>query len=141
MKIIILLKNTVAANKRNFVLMLVKLQRPFILKAHLQISLPTLSEFEQLIKPYFAWDQKINLKALQKISLFVFSRILTATLEANLSLTYLKPNRGTTRCKICLKLTIKIPERRQWRRSSIFIVNFEHISHLVLVILLLALNK
>ena len=32
-----------------------------------------------------------NLKALQKISLFVFSRILTATLEANLSLTYLKP--------------------------------------------------
>ena len=51
-------------------------------------------------------------------------------------------NRDTkTRCKICLKLTIKTLERRQWRRSSVFIVNFEHISHLVLVILLLALNK
>ena len=25
------------------------------------------------------------------------------------------------------KLTIKIPGRRQWRRSGIFIVNFEHL--------------
>ena len=41
---------------------------------------------------------------------------------------------------MCLKLTIKIPERRQWRRSGIFIVNFEHISHLVPVFLLLTLN-
>ena len=29
---------------------------------------------------------------------------------------------------------------RQWRRSGVFIVNFEHISHLVLVFLLLTLN-
>ena len=42
-----------------------------------------------------------------------------------------------TRCEIYSKLTIKIPERRQWRRSGIFIVNFEHILHLVLVFLLL----
>ena len=35
------------------------------------------------------------------------------------------------------KLTIKTPERRQWRRSGVFIVNFEHIAHLVLVFLLL----
>ena len=26
-----------------------------------------------------------------------------------------------TRCEICSKLTIKIPERRQWRRSDVFI--------------------
>ena len=45
-----------------------------------------------------------------------------------------------TRCEICSELTIKIPERRQWRRSGIFIVNFEHILHLVLVFLLLTLN-
>ena len=51
-------------------------------------------------------------------------------------------NRNTrTRCETCSKLTIKIPERRQWRRSGIFIVNFEHISHLVLVFLLLTLSK
>ena len=50
-------------------------------------------------------------------------------------------NRNTrTRCETCSKLTIKIPERRQWRRSGIFIVNFEHILHLVLVFLLLTLN-
>ena len=50
-------------------------------------------------------------------------------------------NRNTrTRCEICSKLTIKIPERRHWRRSDIFIVNFEHISYLVLVFLLLTLN-
>ena len=34
------------------------------------------------------------------------------------------------RCEICSKLTIKIPERRQWRRFGVFIVNFEHNSHL-----------
>ena len=50
-------------------------------------------------------------------------------------------NRNTrTRCELCSKLTIKTPERRQWRRSGVFIVNFEHISHLVLVFLLLTLN-
>ena len=36
-------------------------------------------------------------------------------------------NRNTrTRCEICSKLTIKTPERRHWRRSGVFIVNFEH---------------
>ena len=39
-------------------------------------------------------------------------------------------NRNTrARCQICLKPTIKTPERRHWRCSSVFIVNFEHISH------------
>ena len=46
-----------------------------------------------------------------------------------------------TRCEICSKLTIKTPERRQWRRSGVFtvnlyftpcssvsIVNFEHVN-------------
>ena len=39
-------------------------------------------------------------------------------------------------CNICPKLTIKTSERRQWRCSDVFIVNFEHISHHVLVYLL-----
>ena len=46
-----------------------------------------------------------------------------------------------TRCEICSKLTIKILERRQWRRSGIFIANFEYISHFVLVLLLLTLSR
>ena len=37
-------------------------------------------------------------------------------------------NRNTrTRYGLCLMLTIKTPERRQWRRSGVFIVvNFKH---------------
>ena len=60
-----------------------------------------------------------------------------------------------TRCEICSKLTMKIPERRYcrrsgifivnferyWRRSGIFIDNFEHISHLALMFLLLTLSR
>ena len=38
------------------------------------------------------------------------------------------------------KLTVKTPERRQWCLSGVFIVNFEHISQLILVFLLLLLN-
>ena len=45
------------------------------------------------------------------------------------------------RCEICSKLTIKTPERRQWRPSGIFIANSEHISLLFLVFLLLNLSK
>ena len=46
-------------------------------------------------------------------------------------------NRNTrTRCEICEKLILKTPERRYWGRSSVFLVNFEHISHLVLMFLL-----
>ena len=36
-----------------------------------------------------------------------------------------------TRCEICSRLTIKTPERRhwrRWRRSGVFIVNYEHIT-------------
>ena len=45
-----------------------------------------------------------------------------------------------TRCKIYSKLTIKTLEPRYWCGSRVFIVNFEHISQLVLVFLLLTLN-
>ena len=41
----------------------------------------------------------------------------------------------------CSKLTIKTPERNRWRRFGIFFVNFENISHLVLMFLLLTLSK
>ena len=44
------------------------------------------------------------------------------------------------RCEICSKLTIKTPKRRYWRRFGVlrrfgvFIVNFEHISHLCSIV-------
>ena len=34
------------------------------------------------------------------------------------------------RCEICSKLTVKTPKQRQWHRFDVFVVNFEHISHL-----------
>ena len=44
-----------------------------------------------------------------------------------------KVTRKTTKqCGICLKLTKKTPEGRR-RRSGVFIVNYEHISHINLV--------
>ena len=50
-------------------------------------------------------------------------------------------NRNTrARCEICSDLTIKRSQRRQWRRFGVFIVNFEHVLHLVLLFLLLTLN-
>ena len=52
----------------------------------------------------------------------------------------LKVNNGNTRtrCEICPKLTVKTPEHSGC--PGTFIVSFEHISHLVLVFLLLTLN-
>ena len=54
-----------------------------------------------------------------------------------------KVNNGNTRiiCKICSKLILKILERRHWRHSSAFIVDFEQISPIALVFPLLNLNK
>ena len=46
-----------------------------------------------------------------------------------------------TMCETGLKLTIKTPERGHWRRSGVFIGNFEQISHIVLVFPLSTLNK
>ena len=36
---------------------------------------------------------------------------------------------------------MKTPERRQWHRSGVFIVNFEQISHLLQLFLLLSLSR
>ena len=69
--------------------------------------------------------------------------ILTTTFPNYPAGTYLLKanNRNTiTRCETCSKLTINTPERRHWRRSGVFIVNFERILHLILVFLLLTLD-
>ena len=42
--------------------------------------------------------------------------------------------------KICSKSMIKTPERRKWRRSGVFIVDFERVSHFVLLFLLLTFS-
>ena len=68
---------------------------------------------------------------------------LLAALNVALNIYLLKVNNRHTRkrCEIFLKLTIKTPERRQWHRSGVFIIYFEHISHLFLMFLVLTLNR
>ena len=44
------------------------------------------------------------------------------------------------RCEICLELTIKIPERRHLGHFGVVFVEFEHISNLFLLFLLLTLR-
>ena len=59
----------------------------------------------------------------------------TANNPAGIYLLKINTMNTRIRCEICSKLTIKTSERRQ-----AFIVNFEHISHLILVFLLLTLT-
>ena len=42
--------------------------------------------------------------------------------------------------EICSKLTIKTPERHHWHCFDVLIVNFQHISHLALMFLMLVLK-
>ena len=74
------------------------------------------------------------------------NRILETTeingnIPANIYLFKVNNRNTKKRCEFYSKLTIKTPERRQWCRSAVYIVNFEHIPHLFLVFLFLILNK
>ena len=79
----------------------------------------------------------------KSIQIFVITYV--ATLEmflktnnpASIYLLKINYRNARKRSEICSKLIIKTPERRHWRRSGVVIVNFEHISHLSLVLLLL----
>ena len=72
----------------------------------------------------------------------VFPWILRNLLySANIYLLKVSNRNTRKRCEIWPKLTIKTSEWRHWRRSGVFIVRFEHISCLFLVLLLLTLNK
>ena len=65
---------------------------------------------------------------------------IVTNISAGIDLLKVSKRNTRTRCEICSKLTTKTPERHQWRRSGVSIVNLEHISHLILVFLLLTLN-
>ena len=54
-----------------------------------------------------------------------------------------KVNNGSRRkmYKMCSKLSLKTPERHQWHLFKAFIVNFQYILHIVLVLLLLISNE
>ena len=72
-----------------------------------------------------------------------FSRSLGSLSGFPAEIYLFKVNNVNTRtmCEIFSKLTIKTSERRHWRRSAFFIVNFEQISHTALVCPLLTYDK
>ena len=71
-----------------------------------------------------------------------FASMALSKATGSIEIYLLKVNNRNTRtmCEICSKLTIKTPEWRHWCLSGVFIVNFEHISHLFQLFLLLKLN-
>ena len=73
--------------------------------------------------------------------LFLFETLLPDYIPASIYMFKVNDRNTRARCEIRSKLTIKTPERRQWRRSGIFAVNFERISDLTPVFLLLILSK
>ena len=85
-------------------------------------------------------SQKVHLPSTLNISILAGINLEKLT-PTNIYLSKVNDKNTRKRCEICSKLTIKTPERRHWRRSGVFIVNFEHISHLFLVFSLLTLNK
>ena len=78
-----------------------------------------------------AYSQACNIT--NKITSNIVQTILCSDSKIPAGIYLLKFNNRNTRarCEKCSKLTINIPEQRHWRRSGIFIVKFEHISHLV----------
>ena len=90
--------------------------------------------YQFFLLKYF-WMPKYILRNFKAFSFFHWS-----IYPAGIYLLKINNKNSRTRCEICLKLTIKTPKRRQCRHSGVFMVNFEHISHLALVFLLLTLN-
>ena len=80
------------------------------------------------------WDHKVE-QALDH------SKSFHLIFPANNYLFKVNNREARKKCEICSEVTIKTPEWRHWRHSGVFIVNFEHISYLFLVFLLLTWNK
>ena len=57
-------------------------------------------------------------------------RISVSSTQPTLTCSELTIETLEQRCEICSKFAITTPKRRQWRPFGVFIVNFEHISHL-----------
>ena len=96
----------------------------FILHVYIDLLLP--------INKYFRVDERFHTFTREKSS---------SNHPANVYLFKVNNRNTRKRCEICSKLTIKTTERSHWRRSGVFIVNFEHIAHFFLMFLLLNLSK
>ena len=83
----------------------------------------------------------LDMEILQGYAKFLFWALwacLVAHISAGIYLVKFHNRNTRTRCEICSQLTINIPERRYLRSSGVFVVNSEHISHLVFLLLTLS---
>ena len=71
-------------------------------------------------------DNQEFLKIYKTIS-YLLQVIANGEIPVGIYLLRVNTRNTWTRCEICSKLTITTPDRRQWRRSGVFIVNFEHL--------------
>ena len=100
----------------------------------------------KLINQIYAIDKVISYFLhcwIVKLTFLAFIKGINSVIHYSVNIYLFKVNNRNIgkRCQICSKLTIKTIEWRQWRLSGSFIVNFGHISHVFLELLLLALNK
>ena len=77
------------------------------------------------VTPFISWDRPNG--GIRRCGFRFESRFSESPFDIYLLKVNNRNNR--TRCEIYSKLTIKTPERHYWRRSGVFNVNFEHISH------------
>ena len=73
--------------------------------------------------------------------ILIWTHLMQWNNPANIYLLKVNNRNIKKRYEICSLLTVKTPQRCQWHLSGILIVNFENISHLFLVFILLTLNK
>ena len=85
------------------------------------------------------WKSLKNLS--EKYSILFFKTIISAVqIYIRQKYTCSKSTIDIKNCELYSRLTVKTPERRQWRCFSVFIETIEHISHLFLVFLLFSLS-
>ena len=77
------------------------------------------------VTPFISWDRPNG--GIRRYGFRFESRFSESPSDIYLLKVNNRNNR--TRCEIYSKLTIKIPEQSHWRRSGVFIVKIENISH------------
>ena len=92
------------------------------------LTFSDISKFSLIAPGSISW----SLAFWQQLSVLLHSQHLHVT---NLT------TNNRTKHELCSELTIKTPEQCHWRCCGVFIVNFQHISHLVLVFLLLTWSR
>ena len=95
----------------------------------------------QVLPPYLRFTTPLKITLTSSAATLSENAILSSDLKGNLLKGSATPQPAIkcskltietleqARCETCSKLKIKIPKRRHWRCSGIFIVSFEHISH------------